>query len=40
MPKKVWQKPEVRKIVAGSAEGGSRNGTDLLGQGSGNPNRS
>lgn len=39
MHKKVWHKPEVKKIVAGSAEGGStQNRVDR--STTGNPNRS
>lgn len=33
--KKVWRKPEVREIRAGSAEGGKNVGNDGQGQGQG-----
>ena len=31
MVKKVWRKPEVKSIAAGSAENGSKAGTDKTG---------
>lgn len=37
MAKKVWEKPVIKTIRAGSAEGGTKNGTDRT---NGNPNKS
>jgi hypothetical protein len=38
LTKKIWKKPEVKSIEAGSAEGGSTPRTDS--KSTGNPNKS